>query len=77
MTQTAILRSIQNTIEATQPRIKAAAGYAHRDRVLACRAELEAAVVELTRAIRACTRVLAEENASDRQLDLFRQAGAL
>ena len=77
MTQPAVLRSLHNSIDAVQPRLKAASGYVQRDSVVTCRAELVAVVAELNRIIHGCTRVIDEAAADDRQLELFRASGAV
>jgi hypothetical protein len=77
MTRPAVLRSLQNSIDAVQPRIKAAGGYVQRGSVVTCRAELVAVVAELNRVIGSCTRAIDEAAADDRQLELFRASSAV
>jgi len=77
MTQENSLRAIQNSIDFAQSRLKAANGFAQRSSLVSCQAELKAVIRELQRAEAGCARLAEEALPNDRQLELFRQAGAL
>jgi len=68
---------VHNSIDAVQARLKAADSYAKRNRVLACKTELQLAASELARAITRCDQAITTAEAESKQLDMFRVAGAI